>query len=152
MDESIKESLVKDSIESEDIHNTLLGIQKTLEESNKDSNEILKDSLSDIQKVTEESLKQSTETNKDLSDSIQTFSDNLENLPDGSGVGTSALEEKLDLVNENLQATIDLLTSINKSLELVSSACDAILTYSVFFIPLMVIVICLWWFIKQFLR
>lgn len=51
--------------------------------------------------------------------------------------------------SEQLNTSIELLTEMNTNISLISSS---LLSYAIIFVPLVFIIIGLWWFFKQFIR
>lgn len=96
---------------------------------------------------------------KEQSEEMKTLNENIEELnkvimeSEKENVPAESIDpEQMDsligvgnLISEKLDILLD-------SLSLFSGASSSIITYAVFYVPLMVIVYCLWWFFKQFIR
>lgn len=103
----------------------------------------------------QEEIQSDIEQTEELKGLVETMSTNIESLNNAFGEGSelqlleyqeiSEIAQELSVQLEELSATVE------KSSEFVEIGSNAIVTYAIFYIPLAVIVYCLWWFFKQFL-
>lgn len=136
--------------ENEDLQQTLDNLVKDLDKNNvvdQDNQKELIDTLEGLQKTLNKSNKLEDTNNKDLIESVNKLDDSINSLE-----LDPTINYNVDGLDAKLDKLIDLLTPINEGLDFFISACSAVVTYSVFYIPLAVIVVCLWWFFKQFIR
>jgi hypothetical protein len=54
--------------------------------------------------------------------------------------------------SEDLDVIVTRLETLDSKMEVVESAAGTVLTYGVFYVPLLVLVLSLWWFFRNFLN
>lgn len=116
-----------------------------------------KNELVDEIKTVSESLQETNELLQELQ--IETSSDDYNNYIKSEYITTDDTVivdydnlDNLDNLFELLEYTNEKLDLIIETIQRISIATDTILPYAYIFVPLVVIVLSLWWFFRQFLE
>lgn len=146
----VDDALTQTDDKKDDLQDSIDTLVDNVEQSNdldKHNQKELIDTLTDLKKSIDKSNELDTKSQKSINDNLEQLDQSINNLE-----LDPTINYNVDGLDNQLQQLIDLLTPINKALDFFIAACSSVVTYSVFFIPLFIIIISLWWFFKQFLR
>lgn len=146
----VDDALTQTDDKKDDLQDSIDTLVDNVEQSNdldKDNQTELIDTLTDLKKSIDKSNELDTKSQKSINDNLEQLDQSINKLE-----LDPTINYNVDGLDSQLQQLIDLLTPINQALDTFTIACGAIISYSVYYIPLAVVVFCLWWFFKQFLR
>lgn len=73
-------------------------------------------------------------------------------IPAAEANSTVSADSSAEAYTEELDLIVTHLETLDSKLEIVEGAAGTVLTYGVFYIPLIVLILSLWWFFRQFLE